>query len=113
MAIPVLFSLGETRNRRLTGNALSPSEHNVAGGRGTRIPSMSVIAISQDLNEKFDNATHSWYPRRRCRWLDLWSIGNLAGWRYDRLHHCRVGWRGDFDLDYAVGEKSLTVENYA
>ncbi len=50
----------------------------------------------------------TWHPRRHCRWLDLWSIGNLDGWRHDRLHHCRVCWRGDFDLDYAVGEESLT-----
>lgn len=37
MAIRVLFSLGETCNRRFTGNALSPSERHVAGGHGTTV----------------------------------------------------------------------------
>ena len=50
---------------------------------------------------------HSRNPRRRCGWLGLWTLGNLAGRRHDRFDHSGICWRGNFGWDYALAEKSL------
>src|ERR1700682_102143 len=50
---------------------------------------------------------HSRHPRRRFGRLGVRAVGNLAGRRHDRLHHCGICGRGDFGLDYPLTEKGL------
>src|SRR5580704_10239884 len=58
---------------------------------------------------RYRRGHHSRHPRRPPGWLDLWTVGNLARWRHDWLHHRGIYWRGDSGLDYAFTEKGLIV----